>query len=260
MGRLALHRPSVSGLDRPRHRPLRRPRLQHYERDRILSAMRQWNYVLNGFVQFRARAAAGRPAADDAGADPPLGRLGRGPGRQPPSDRPAGRGHARARRDDRQPRRLRLCDQRPHRQARPHRRDDARVRPRAGRRPRRLRLDGAGLQRRRWAVASTTTRWRWWPRRSACRSTSSTGASARAARCRTPDGAGAGTAPMATIARRWRRSAERSRPGARLSRPLMRFRAEDAALDEPRSESKIKDVAARSRRAGRRAGRGWSAR
>src|SRR3954447_4536194 len=32
-----------------------------YERDRLLSAMRQWNYVLNGFVQFRARMLPGDP-------------------------------------------------------------------------------------------------------------------------------------------------------------------------------------------------------
>ena len=32
-----------------------------YERDRMLSAMRQWNYVLNGFVQFRARLLPGNP-------------------------------------------------------------------------------------------------------------------------------------------------------------------------------------------------------
>ena len=32
-----------------------------YERDRMLSAMRQWNYVLNGFVQFRARVLAADP-------------------------------------------------------------------------------------------------------------------------------------------------------------------------------------------------------
>jgi len=32
-----------------------------YERDRLLSAMRQWNYVLNGFVQFRARVLPGDP-------------------------------------------------------------------------------------------------------------------------------------------------------------------------------------------------------
>ena len=32
-----------------------------HERDRLLSAMRQWNYVLNGFVQFRARVLPGDP-------------------------------------------------------------------------------------------------------------------------------------------------------------------------------------------------------
>jgi len=32
-----------------------------YERERMLSAMRQWNYVLNGFVQFRARLLPGDP-------------------------------------------------------------------------------------------------------------------------------------------------------------------------------------------------------
>ena len=32
-----------------------------YERDRLLSAMRQWNYVLNGFVQFRARTLPDNP-------------------------------------------------------------------------------------------------------------------------------------------------------------------------------------------------------
>jgi hypothetical protein len=32
-----------------------------YERDRILSAVRQWNYVLNGFVQFEARLLPGDP-------------------------------------------------------------------------------------------------------------------------------------------------------------------------------------------------------
>jgi hypothetical protein len=32
-----------------------------YEREKMLSAMRQWNYVLNGFVQFRARVLRDEP-------------------------------------------------------------------------------------------------------------------------------------------------------------------------------------------------------
>ena len=32
-----------------------------YERQHLLSAMRQWNYVLNGFVQFRARLLPAQP-------------------------------------------------------------------------------------------------------------------------------------------------------------------------------------------------------
>src|SRR6476659_240746 len=32
-----------------------------YERQHLLSAMRQWNYVLNGFVQFRARMLPDEP-------------------------------------------------------------------------------------------------------------------------------------------------------------------------------------------------------
>ncbi|MCW5736880.1 MAG: hypothetical protein KIS73_22330 [Enhydrobacter sp.] len=33
----------------------------NYERERIVAAMRQWNYVLNGFVQFRAKTLPDNP-------------------------------------------------------------------------------------------------------------------------------------------------------------------------------------------------------
>ena len=149
------------------------------ERERIGLALQQWNHVLNGYVRFRAWPLPGDPSDADPDAALSIRRLDRDQGRPPPSRRPRAQGVGRGGVASRNGGFVYVVDDRF------GRRDLTAVMLHelghvlgAGHDPNGHLM--APVYDRTTAIASTAAPSPWSRRRSICRSTSSTGALARA--------------------------------------------------------------------------------